>query len=298
MRRLTSNTCQSRTQMIPANVILALVSSAYMIAGIASYLPSLKWELISPAKTSQISLTVNLFAALQGPMPLFWSAIMRHLSWLRPAKLYGLSLCFDASKRLGTLNEIVGFGIWFHSFQVKCSVATLADIFEPAERGTKVGVYYMAPLLGVDQLGPNYRRRPRDRLQPARPLLVTRGDLGAKLLAEKESCNPSLPADSEKQDRNSRDADAAAPDISLSEIKLTLRDVNLFKPLGLVLRRMNNIVIFLPMVTLLFGLNIVILFTTAGTLGSAYGYTPLKIGLVLLSFGLEMSWAFYSWEVF
>ena len=84
-------------------------------------------------------------------------------------------------------------------------------------------------------------------------------------------------------------------------VKLSLRDVNPFKPLAQVLCRWNNIVIlfasgkhqgtckactkmYVP-TGLLFAFAYLIAYTSARTLGSKYNYSALKIGLVLLSFG-------------
>jgi hypothetical protein len=86
-------------------------------------------------------------------------------------------------------------------------------------------------------------------------------------------------------------------------VKLSLKDVNPFKPLALVLRRWNNVVILFAsgkprgtknmqcniisiLLGLLFAFAFVIPYTSARTLGSKYNYNSLKIGLVLLSFGI------------
>jgi hypothetical protein len=87
----------------------------------------------------------------------------------------------------------------------------------------------------------------------------------------------------------------------LPPVNLTLRDFNPARPLWLCIRRVNNIVILVASgsslssnchhfiylhIALLFGYAFVIAYTTSRTLGAKYGYNPLKIGLVLLSFGI------------
>jgi predicted MFS family arabinose efflux permease len=107
--------------------------------------------------------------------------------------------------------------------------------------------------------------------------------------------SPSLPADLEKQQvpalRLSDTHTVAAADVALREMKLTFRDVNPFRPLWLVVRRMNNLAILVAS-GLMFGYNFVVVFTTSRTLSSAYGYNALEVGLVLLSFGLGMPFMF------
>ncbi|KAJ8456239.1 hypothetical protein ONZ45_g18794 [Pleurotus djamor] len=72
---------------------------------------------------------------------------------------------------------------------------------------------------------------------------------------------------------------------SESTVKLTLRDVSPLGPLFLVLRRINNLLILTASGSL-FGFGILVSYTCARTLGNDYDYSALKIGLVLLAFGV------------
>lgn len=110
-------------------------------------------------------------------------------------------------------------------------------------------------------------------------------------------------SDVEKQQDVRIDADAvAAP---LKEVKLSLSDVNPVKPIVHVLRRLNNVAMFLasgasssPAPTkielcsrwswsaLVFSCTYSITYTCSRTLSSQYEYDALKIGLTLLAFGV------------
>lgn len=69
---------------------------------------------------------------------------------------------------------------------------------------------------------------------------------------------------------------------------LTLKDVNPFKPIGLVLRRWNNVAILFAS-GLQFAFGFLLSYTTSRTLSSQYHYDALKIGLVLLAYGFGQS---------
>lgn len=71
----------------------------------------------------------------------------------------------------------------------------------------------------------------------------------------------------------------------IKEIKLSLRDVNPIRPMLLVLRRWNNVAI-LTASGLIFGFSYCIAYTCSRILGDKYGYDALKIGLVLLAYGI------------
>ncbi|KAJ7938304.1 vacuolar DHA amino acid exporter [Mycena leptocephala] len=305
------------------NIVLALVASASMIAGLASNIqnPAIAdMEVELSATASQISLSLSLFIAFQGVMPLVWSAI----SEVKGRKfVYVVSIAiFAAGSVVVATSKTIELVIIFRCIQatgyVEFRAATLADIFEPAERGTKMGIYYMAPLLGPS-LAPimggalttvfNWRAPfwflavvsglsctsillfLKDTFRKERSLAyqsVLKSRLKSRVVSldtictvtvvEKEPpvpAEPSLPVDLEKQRLN------------LPVIKLTLRDVNPFTPLWLILRRINNLVILFAS-GLMFAFNFVVPFTASRTLSSAYGYDAFEVGLVLLSFGLGM----------
>ncbi|KAF7326635.1 Vacuolar DHA amino acid exporter [Mycena venus] len=317
------------------NVVLTLIASASMTAGLATNIqnPAIAdMETDLPATASQISLSISLFIAIQGFMPLLWSAI----SEVKGRKLvYVVSLAIFTAGSVGVaMSKTIELVIVFRCIQaigssavMAIGAATLADIFDPVERGTKMGIYYIAPLLGpslapimggVLTTGFNWRAPfwflaavsglscllilifLKDTFRKERSLTyqnVLKSRLRSRVesaatgrtvtVAEKES---PIPVDQSLEKQPSPATNLMAEpsptaEISLPDIKLTMRDVNPFKPLWLVLRRTNNLVILFasgPM----FAFNCVVVFTASRTLSSAYGYNALKVGLVLLSFGL------------
>ena len=154
--------------------------------------------------------------------------------------------------------------------------ATLADIYDPFERGTKLGIYYAAPLLGPS-LGPilggvltqafSWRATfwflaadlganlvlfvffYRDTFRKERSLTYQRVLASRRRAASKRSSVVSDPAH-ELNDKSSREvtdtaATVASPQV-VTEIALSFKDVNPFPPLLLVLRRRNNVLALLP----------------------------------------------------
>ncbi|KAJ7353400.1 vacuolar DHA amino acid exporter [Mycena albidolilacea] len=300
-----------------------------MIAGLASNIqnPAIaEMETDLPATASQISLSLGLFIAFQGVMPLFWSAV----SEVKGRKLvYVISITIStAGSVVVATSKTIMLVIIFRCIQATGSsaVMAIADIFDPVERGRKMGIYYMAPLLGpslapimggVLTTGFSWRAPfwflaavsglsgiliflfLKDTFRKERSLTyqnVLKSRLKSHATGSVATSRtasiaepPSLPADLEKQQipalRLSDTHTVAAADVALREMKLTLRDVNPFRPLWLVVRRMNNLAILVAS-GLMFGYNFVVVFTTSRTLSSAYGYNALEVGLVLLSFGL------------
>ena len=108
--------------------------------------------------------------------------------------------------------------------------------------------------------------------------------------------------DLEKQQQPPRTAEPGPDAAPMDDVKLSLADVNPVKPIIHVLRRMNNLVILvasgklprtrLELLTidgrkgLTFGFSYCISYTCSRTLANQYGYDALKIGLVLLAFGV------------
>ncbi|KAJ6520628.1 major facilitator superfamily domain-containing protein [Mycena vulgaris] len=330
------------------NVVLILVASASLIAGLAGGIQNpavADMEAELPATASQISLSLSLFVVIQGLVPLLWSAI----SEVKGRKLvYVVSIAiFTAGSIVVATSKTIELVIAFRCVQaigssavLAIGAATLSDIYDPVERGTKMGVYYMAPLLGsslaaimggVLTTGFNWRapfwflaavsglscasiffflkdtfRRERSltyqsvlksrlKARSASEAIKARSASAATsctvIVAEMEkepsvtkveASIPSLPADLEKQQTPEWPAPAVA---ALPDIKLTMRDVNPLKPLLHVLRRRNNVVILFAS-GLMFAFTFVVVYSASRTLDSAYGYSALKVGLVLLSFGL------------
>lgn len=201
--------------------------------------------------------------------------------------------------------------------------ATLADIFEPFERGTKLGIYYAAPLIGPS-LGPilgglltqvfSWRALFwslaafivvnlvffvfffHDTFRKERSLTYQRVLASRRCAAPKQS-SPATVSDPTHVSDGKSDGEAKVAPVEASagpvadadqraetEISLSFKDVNPFPPLLLVLKRRNNI-------TTLFASGLFCAFTTTLTytsarlLGNQYNYDALKIGLVLVSYG-------------
>ncbi|KAH9924619.1 MFS general substrate transporter [Epithele typhae] len=142
-------------------VVLATVSTASMIAGLGAniYNPSISQiEEQLHASSGEIALSLSLFIVLQGAIPLLWSALSEF--WGRK-KVYLLStLLAMVGCIVGANSKTIGVLIGMRCFQavgssavIALGAATLADIYDPVQRGTMMGVYYSAPLLGPS-LGP------------------------------------------------------------------------------------------------------------------------------------------------
>ena len=103
------------------------------------------------------------------------------------------------------------------------------------------------------------------------------------------------------------DPEKGEGDRSRHHSELSLRDLNPIKPICFGLRRLNNLTILFATGKLLFGklknteclaalvfaFEYTVTYAAARTLGSDYGYSPFKIGLVTLAFGTG-EYAFYS----
>ncbi|KAI0823183.1 MFS general substrate transporter [Trametes gibbosa] len=339
-------------------VVVATVSAASMIAGLGGniYNPSISQiEEQLHASSGAISLSLSLFILIQGGVPLLWSALSEFWGRKR-VYLVSTALCMIGcivaalSKTIGVLIGMRCIQAVGSSAVISLGAATLADIFEPSQRGTMMGLYYSAPLLGPS-LGPilggaltqgfdwratfwflaifvgicfllfipfkdTFRRErslvyqaalkrrlahdfakgseasslsqitavsrivpetgKKAEVEPTSDSTGTEGEGGIAALARD--------IDLEKQQKPPvpTDIDAAEP---LEEVKLSLADVNPVKPIIHVLRRMNNLTI-LTASGLIFAFSYSISYTCSRTLANKYEYNALKIGLVLLSFGV------------
>ncbi|KAJ8690655.1 hypothetical protein PTI98_012065 [Pleurotus ostreatus] len=336
------------------NVVLFIISAAAMIAGLGANIqnPAIQqMEEQLPATSSQISLSLSLFILLQGTVPLLWSAL---------SEIKGRKLVYILSVGLSTVGCIVtalapniGLVIGFRCLQgagsasvISIGGATLADLYPPSIRGTKMGIYYAAPLLGPS-LGPilggaltagfswracfwfmaifsglsflsflfffkdtwrkerslTYQNVLRARLRELEASENKRDSVSAKNLGaetplpDHASCVTEITAAPTEKSAHTADplidilkntvveSKGLPPALELPEIKLSLKDVNPVRPLLLVLRRPNNCIILLASGSF-FAFGFLISYTTARTLGNMYHYNALKVGLVLLSFGI------------
>ncbi|KAL7279742.1 hypothetical protein ACG7TL_006149 [Trametes sanguinea] len=143
--------------------VVATVSMASMIAGLGAniYNPAISQiEEQLHASSGEISLSLSLFIAIQGAMPLLWSALSEFWGRKR-VYLISTALCMVGcivaalSKTIGVLIGMRCIQALGSSAVMSLGAATLADIYEPSQRGTMMGIYYrqadcpsLGPILG------------------------------------------------------------------------------------------------------------------------------------------------------
>ncbi|KAJ3548715.1 hypothetical protein NMY22_g1153 [Coprinellus aureogranulatus] len=329
------------------NVSLTLIASGAMIAGLAGSIqnPAVKeMEVDLPATSTQFSLSISMFILVQGIFPLVWSAFSVPLNLSPGVRVY-IQLVYLASLSLFSIGSVVvalsnsiGLVIGFRCFQAAGSsavhaigAATLADIFNPSERGTKMGIYYIAPLLGP-ALGPIFGgtlttafgwraifwfltvvsgsillaflllfkdtfRRERsltyqNAVRKRRAEAATARNRTSRKSGHEVDASASQ-AVGQDLERNDGAKGEAASFHSAATIKLSLKDINPVQPLAMVLRRKNNIIV-LSSSGLLFAFAFLITYTSARTLSAFYHFEALKIGLVTLCFGFGRQYAFLN----
>ncbi|KAH9922610.1 major facilitator superfamily domain-containing protein, partial [Fomitopsis serialis] len=310
--------------------VVVIICAAAMIAGLGGnlYNPAIaEVEADLHASSEQVSLTVSLFILIQGGFPVFWSAISE-IHGRKVVYLVSISLCTVGcivealSKSIDVLIGMRCLQAAGASAVVTIGAATLADLYEPAERGTMMGIYLCAPLLGPS-LGPiiggilaqvfnwratfwflviftglciipfvwfrdTFRRFQGERL----------GERSFQGHTAEHPCRPESSDDIHAEVKSECssvetkigdvDLEAHVPKLgdgsTPKKLKLSLRDVNPVGPMIQVLRHPNNVVIIIAS-ALLFAFEYSILYTASLTLADEYHYDSLKIGLVLLSFG-------------
>ncbi|KAG0704805.1 vacuolar DHA amino acid exporter [Suillus ampliporus] len=312
------------------NAILCIISGASMIAGLSANIQNpanaqIEQEL--HASSGDISLSLSLFILIQGNFPVIWSAISeikgRKLVYLFSVALFTLGSVIVAVSR--TIGLVIGMRILQgagSSAVIAIGAATLADIYEPHQRGTMMGVYYSAPLLGPS-LGPiiggaltqglgwravfwflviwggiifsaflflfkdTFRKERSMTYQNVlkrrlREQQLSEAKDDPRQISEKESG-----LDGENR-TNSKDIEAQQTVIlasAIKEVKLSIADVNPFPPYLSIISRKNNFAILIAS-GLIFAFSFSIAYTCARTLSMHYNYDALKTGLVLLAYGV------------
>ncbi|TFK69510.1 MFS general substrate transporter [Pluteus cervinus] len=302
------------------NFTLALVAAAAMVAALASNIqnpaaPEIQAAL--HASDTEYSLSISLFALLQGVIPILWSTI----SEVRGRKVvYIISLTlFTAGSIAVALSRSISLLVGFRCMQaigssavITIGAATLADMFEPAERGLKMGIYYIAPQLGP-AMGPvfggiltstfNWRANFwflailggfstslflltfKDTFRTERSL--TYQNIIKTRLQQMTSSN--TPAEKPSVSRTSTmtlKAEVIHVEIAdLPQVKVSLTDANPFKAQIQVLRNWNNITILFAS-GIQYAFSFMLSYTTSRTLADSYHYDALATGIVLLSYGL------------
>ncbi|KAK7689799.1 hypothetical protein QCA50_006438 [Cerrena zonata] len=141
--------------------ILVTISGAAIIVGLGGnlYNPAIaQIESDLHASSGGISWSISLFILVQGCFPLVWSAI---------SEIYGRKVVYIASFAFGivgciiaanakTIGVLIGMRVIQaagSSSVLSMGAATLSDLYDPQVRGTMMGIFYSAPLLGP-ALGP------------------------------------------------------------------------------------------------------------------------------------------------
>ncbi|EIW65089.1 MFS general substrate transporter [Trametes versicolor FP-101664 SS1] len=304
---------------------LLIVSSASLITTIAAgiYNPSIvQIEHDLHATASQISWTLSLFVLIQGVVPILWSV----LSELKGRKIvYIISILLFVGGSIGAaLSPSIGLLIGMRCVQAAGSsavlaigAATLADIYDSHERGSKMGLYYSAPLLGPS-IGPilgggltqgfdwracfwflvifgglnlaSFVFLFKDTFRRERSLAYQR--VLKRNIEESQRSEAQSHASSKNTYEKTPPTEVSAAEAAerkptapaFKDIKLSLKDADPVMPMLRVLRYLNNPVI-LTASGFIYGFSYSILYTSARVLAAQYGYDALHTGLVLLAFG-------------
>ncbi|KAG2146237.1 vacuolar DHA amino acid exporter [Suillus clintonianus] len=310
-------------------ITLCIVSLATMVSALASNIQNPSNFLIQEdlhATSSQISWTLAAFQLVQGNFPLLWSAVSE-IKGRKPVYLVA-SVIFVIGNAALALSKTIEVMIGMRALQAagSCAVmaisaATLADIYEPRERGTMMGIFYAAPLLGP-ALGPilggslsqafswrasfyfllicggvvflsflilfkdTYRRERSLSYRSALQRSLTsrepvRSSSESTIAGNEPSKDQTLVKDTEKQLYSS----AVASTPGLDNVRLSIRDINPFPPYFRILSRKNNVLILIAN-GLVFGFSYCLSYTCARTLANVYDYNAFSVGLVLLCLGL------------
>ncbi|KAG0704816.1 vacuolar DHA amino acid exporter [Suillus ampliporus] len=312
------------------NAMVCIISGASMIAGLSANIQNpanaqIEQEL--HASSGDISLSLSLFILVQGNLPIIWSAISeikgRKLVYLFALTFFTLGSVIVAVSR--TIGLVIGMRILQgagSSAVIAIGAATVADIYEPHQRGTMMGVFYSAPLLGPS-LGPiiggaltqglGWRAvfwflviwggiifsvflfLFKDTFRKERSVTyqtVLKRRLRGQQLPEAKDDSRNI---SEKESgldgenrTNSKDIEAQQtiiPAPAIKEVKLSIADVNPFPPYLSIISRKNNFTILIAS-GFLYAFSFSIAYTCARTLSMHYKYNALKTGLVLLAYGV------------
>ncbi|KAG6823244.1 hypothetical protein H0H92_010882, partial [Tricholoma furcatifolium] len=248
------------------NLTLAMVSSATMISGLGGSIQNPAVQQMQtdlPATSSQISWSISAFIVAQGIMPLVWSSM---------SELKGRKITSTTLARVYHFPDAIHVGLDRRGINssavMNIGAATMADIFEPSERGTKMGIYYIAYLIGPS-IGPilggvltnslgwrsifwfltifcgticlSFILFFRDTFRKERSLVYQ--NLLKKRL--EEGSQGLVNCELKIEDYGKTSADAEKGFCQEVTVAVSFRDVNPVRLLVMVLRRPNNIVILL-----------------------------------------------------
>ncbi|EAW12273.1 putative MFS transporter [Aspergillus clavatus NRRL 1] len=292
-------------------ITLATVANGSLVVGFA---PNIYNPAIDAIKSSlhaqdwHISLTLSLFILLSGMFPMPWS-LTSELVGRKPVYMVSLAIALGGyigaavAKSIGLLIGMRCIQAMGNSSLFSVGAGSLTDIYDVHERGTKFGIYYAAPMLGPS-LGPviggilttylswratfwflaiwigvtyasviilmkeSFRKDHSSTYQDA--LAVRK-----KKIAKRQS---------QAIDLSSPEGGATHPS-SGDKIIVYPSDLRVMKSLKRVIKKRNNVVLLVA-TGLNYGFTYCISYTCTLTLSDRYHLNALKIGLVLLAYGL------------
>ncbi|KAI0943842.1 hypothetical protein AcV7_001822 [Taiwanofungus camphoratus] len=269
--------------------IVAMISAASMISGLSSNIYNSAITQIESelhATSGELSLTLSLYILLQGVIPLFWSALVS----------LGLIMA-AAAKKVGVLIGMRCLQAVGSSAVFSIGAATLADLYEPSQRGAMMGIYYCAPLLGPSlgsiiggalTQGFNWRatfwfldsfRRERSLtyqlvLKRVQDQQTAKKNAGLARTRDATIASDGRATQHALANAVATDAEAQASSIPaepIEKVKLSTGDTNPIRPIFYFTS--------LPRPNL-------VTYTTSRSLARKYQYGALKIGLVSLAYGV------------
>ncbi|KAG1876802.1 MFS general substrate transporter [Suillus tomentosus] len=311
---------------------LWIVSLATMVSALASNIQNPSNSLIEAdlhATSSQVSWTMAAFLFPQGNFPLLWSTASE-IKGRKPVYLVGSALFMVGNVALA-LSKTIEVMIGMRALQaagscaaMAISAATLADIYDTHERGTMMGIFFAAPLLGP-ALGPilggslsqafdwracfyfllvcaavvflsflilfkdTHRRERSPTYCSAFQRHASKERVRSpneSIIAGNEPSKDKTPVkDAEKQLQSLEYTSAVTSKTGLDDVKLSFKDINPFPPYLRILSRKNNVLILITN-GLIFGFSYSLSYTCCRTLAGRYGYRAFRIGLVLLWLGI------------
>ncbi|KAF8182941.1 MFS general substrate transporter [Pholiota molesta] len=299
---------------------LLIVSCASLLLTLAGsiYNPAINDIIIDLHTTyEKVSWTLSANALVLGVTPLLWGAFTelygRKVVYLISIVLFIIaSGVAGASKTITVLIIMRVIQAIGASAVLTIGAATLADMYDPKERGSVVGIYYAAPLLGPS-LGPivggilaqAFSWRAvfyflaifggcsllafaffRDTFRRERSLSYQASFKQATEARRSGSGDLSIPAVGGSAEKGDLDG-VALEGQSQPPLKIGLRHMQIIRPIMLVLRRVNNICVLIASGIIVGSISYCLAFTIVRTLGAPpYNYKPIRIGLVLLSLGI------------
>ncbi|GAA5995422.1 uncharacterized protein JCM10292_005162 [Rhodotorula paludigena] len=306
------------------------------------------------ANDDLVAATVSIFIAGQGVFPMFWSAISE-VSGRKYCYIVALVIYIVATIVLSRAMSMSVF-IAMRAVQALGSAAvlglgagTLADMYDTHERGTKLGIFYAAPLIGpaagpligggltlaADWRGSFYfltaygavcwllalwlpdtfrkerslawrkahdraRQHAREKLAQARAALppgapgpasggkAAKGEKAATFSPEVVAPARDQPAGAGPSGFSPLNKVRTALSAKSGDVKVKIhfRDINPLAATTSVLKQPTNTLVLLYS-GFLFASQYCVTFTATRTFAAApYNYSPIEVGLVLLSFGL------------